>query len=114
MEGRAPWDKTPVEILATFVLSRPKSHFGRGGVVRESAPLSPVTTPDLDKLIRGVLDAMSGPVYKDDSCVVTVHAAKVYGESEGLMVSVRPDERLWYHEEHVALNLSHRSKLVLV
>ena len=34
--------------------------------------------PDLDKLVRGVLDALTGVCYRDDSQVVTLTAQKVW------------------------------------
>ena len=34
--------------------------------------------PDLDKLVRGVLDALTGVCYRDDSQVVTLQAQKVW------------------------------------
>jgi len=55
-------------IMATFILPRPKS------VKRKQ----PTVKPDLDKLIRGLLDALSGVLYADDAIVVSVAAAKVY------------------------------------
>jgi Holliday junction resolvase RusA-like endonuclease len=49
----------------------------------------PVSRPDIDKLCRAVLDAIgdSGAVWKDDSQVVTLIAAKEYGEP-GVIISV--------------------------
>jgi len=37
------------------------------------------TTPDVDKLVRAVLDGLTGQVYKDDCQVVGVLALKDYG-----------------------------------
>jgi crossover junction endodeoxyribonuclease RusA len=34
--------------------------------------------PDLDKLVRGVLDALTGTCYRDDSQVVKIEAEKVW------------------------------------
>jgi Holliday junction resolvase RusA-like endonuclease len=34
--------------------------------------------PDLDKLVRGVMDALTGVCYLDDSQVVTIQAEKVF------------------------------------
>jgi len=35
-------------------------------------------TPDLDKLVRGVLDALTGVCYVDDSQVTTIECEKVW------------------------------------
>jgi crossover junction endodeoxyribonuclease RusA len=39
-----------------------------------------VKRPDLDKLIRGVLDALTGVCYVDDAQVITIEAEKVFGQ----------------------------------
>ena len=41
---------------------------------------SPTVPPDLDKLIRGVLDALTAVAYVDDGQVTEITAIKVYGE----------------------------------
>src|SRR5690606_26788393 len=70
--GGAPTtlDGEPVEIAMTFYLPRPKSHYGTGrnaGRVRDSAPTEPTTKPDLDKLVRSTLDALTDVgVLRDD------------------------------------------------
>lgn len=48
----------------------------------------PTVRPDLDKLLRAVLDALTNVAYQDDSQVVSVTTAKVYGPSERVFVSV--------------------------
>lgn len=47
--------------------------------------------PDLDKLVRAVIDGMTGIIYRDDSQVVQILAEKSYatpGETEGVIVTV--------------------------
>ena len=39
--------------------------------------------PDLDKLIRAVLDGLTGVAYEDDGQVVQIEAQKLYGASVG-------------------------------
>jgi Holliday junction resolvase RusA-like endonuclease len=71
----------PVRVEATFYLQRPKSHYGTGrnaNVVKASAPAYPVGRPDVDKLLRALLDALTNTVVADDSQVVEVLARKVY------------------------------------
>ena len=74
----------PVTVHATFRLPRPAGHYGTGrnaNTLRPAAPVVPATKPDLDKLVRAVLDAITaaGTVWADDARVVEITAAKVYG-----------------------------------
>lgn len=49
----------------------------------------PTVKPDLDKLIRGVLDGLTGVAYEDDSQVVRITAAKVYDKNLGVQIGVQ-------------------------
>ena len=72
----------PVAVSLQFVLERPKGHWGTGrnlGVLKASAAPFPATRPDIDKLTRAVLDAMTqAKVYEDDGKVVRLKVTKVY------------------------------------
>lgn len=48
----------------------------------------PSVAPDLDKLIRAVLDALTGIAYEDDGQVCSIHAHKIYGERAGILIRV--------------------------
>jgi crossover junction endodeoxyribonuclease RusA len=64
----------PVELEVMFYLDRPSSV----STVKRPQPTVP---PDLDKLIRGVGDALTGVVYDDDSQVIRCLAWKVYADT---------------------------------
>jgi crossover junction endodeoxyribonuclease RusA len=66
----------PVKITVVFIMPRPKS-------VKRPYPS---VAPDLDKLIRAVLDGLTGIAYDDDSQVVEIHAHKIYGSPAGAEV----------------------------
>jgi Holliday junction resolvase RusA-like endonuclease len=69
MDGHPPIDG-PVGVFATFTRPRPKS--------RPKRDLWPDRKPDIDKLARGLLDALSGPVFRDDAQVCGLRVAKRY------------------------------------
>ena len=78
-----PWRKRePLDAAAyvylEFHLSRPKS------AKRER----PSVKPDLDKLVRAALDAISGVCITDDARVVHVTASKVYEGHRGPGVEI--------------------------
>lgn len=78
----APGRLDAVELDVVFTLARPASHYRTGkhaDQVKPNAPEQPVGRPDVDKLIRSTLDALtdSGALV-DDARVVDVHAVKTY------------------------------------
>lgn len=69
-----------------FIFTRPKAHFGTGknaATVKPHAPRLPAGRPDLDKLARAVLDALTGIAYVDDAQVVALNVGKEYGNAAG-------------------------------
>lgn len=82
----------PLEAVMTFVLPRPRSHYGTGrnaAVLKPSAPLYPVGKPDVGKLARATEDALTGIVWLDDAQVVVSHLAKVYTDRDTHLVHLR-------------------------
>lgn len=81
----------PLHLEIVFVLPRPKGHYGTGrnaATVRPSAPIAPDVKPDLTKLVRGVEDALTGLVWRDDGQVVSQHTSKIYGEPAECRIDV--------------------------
>lgn len=72
----------PVEVFVVWTLAKPKSTPKR--------VIHPTKKPDADKLLRAVLDSLTGIGYEDDSQVVRVTAMKEYGSPERTTVTVRP------------------------
>ena len=73
----------PVELIVNFYMLKPAS-------VKRSLPS---VSPDLDKLIRSVGDALAiAGVYTDDSRIVRISARKLYaqGIEPGATIEVKP------------------------
>lgn len=62
-----------VTVIITFVLPRPKS------TPKTQTPPA-IKRPDVDKLARAILDAITGIVISDDSQIVNLHATKRLAE----------------------------------
>lgn len=64
----------PVRLTAVYYLRRPAGHYGTGRnftVVRPGAPAYPHRKPDLDKLQRAFLDALTtSGIIRDDAQIV--------------------------------------------
>jgi Holliday junction resolvase RusA-like endonuclease len=69
-----PWGG-PLEVLVAFQVTTPATR-----------------PPDLDKLTRAVLDALTGIVWTDDAQVVAVAATKRRSATPGVTVTVTPVE----------------------
>jgi Holliday junction resolvase RusA-like endonuclease len=85
-------DAGPVAVELAFRWPRPKGHYGSGRnaeVLRGAAPLLPAGVPDLDKLARAVLDALTGVVWDDDAQVVDLRLSKRYADMAAPGVDVR-------------------------
>lgn len=80
----------PVAVRLDFYLPRPKAHHDAAGAVKPRHALGrPCTRPDIDKLTRAVLDAITeSGLWRDDSLVVTLRAEKWYADDAGPGVEV--------------------------
>lgn len=97
----------PVWLSLVFCMPRPKSHAGAKGL-RPSAPRAPNVKPDIDKLTRAVLDALTGILYGDDAQVVGfVRLEKQYADqtAPGLFVKA--------FSGHVAAEIAPQGERVL-
>jgi len=75
-----PYDGVPLRLLVEYLFSPPKSLPKRDFVaIQQGRVFFKTTRPDLaDNLNKGLLDALTGIVWKDDSVIVEVYARKVY------------------------------------
>jgi Holliday junction resolvase RusA-like endonuclease len=69
----------PICVSAIFKIQRGKT------VKREF----PTVKPDIDKLERVVLDALTGIFYVDDGQVINVHTYKLYDTSPGVDIAIQ-------------------------
>lgn len=65
-----PWDG-PIKLILSFTY-KPRT--------KAQSEQPKYTSPDIDKLCRAVLDALSGVLYEDDRQVVQLEAHKYYGQ----------------------------------
>lgn len=77
----------PVRLTVAFYLPRPKKYSKRG------VPVAHLKAPDWDKLARGIGDALSQVVYRDDSQIVEAVVGKFYAEVDGVpRVDIRVEQ----------------------
>ena len=79
----------PVRVELLFMLPRPKYHYRADGSLKEKYKrIRHTKKPDIDKLSRAVLDALTGVIWKDDSQVYIKTAEKTYSSKSGCVISV--------------------------
>jgi crossover junction endodeoxyribonuclease RusA len=88
MQGRQLLEG-PLTMTVRFVVVRPAGHYGKRGLLPSARP-HPTVKPDTTKLVRGVEDALTGIVYRDDSQVVHQVATKLYGEPARVEITIHP------------------------
>lgn len=89
----------PVTVLLEFVFQPPRVALSRRGPHAQR--------PDLDKLTRACLDALTGIAYRDDSQVAVIVARKRWGLEPGVSVTVGPWDlfgvRVWAEQEPIGV-----------
>lgn len=71
----------PVGVHIDFFFAKPKSTAKR--VIHK------ITKPDVDKLLRGILDALAGVLFRHDAQVVSARVTKQFGIPERAEITVR-------------------------
>ena len=97
-----PRHNEAVTVTVTFLMPRPKQHYGtRQGqpYLKPTAPTYVTTKPDIDKLVRSTLDGLTDSgVLSDDNIVAVLTAKKRYvkdGEEPGAVINIQPTEGTW-------------------
>ena len=68
-----------MHVLIEFHVERPSGHYTKKRqLLKNTAPDHPAVKPDIDKLVRCTLDALSGVAFDDDARIVSLTAHKRY------------------------------------
>lgn len=79
---------TALGLTIIFYFARPKSHFNRKGILLPSSPKHYTKKPDIDNLIKFILDALNGQLYIDDSQIISITATKQYASESCIEIKV--------------------------
>lgn len=77
--GRQFPEKTPLSITLYSYYPIPKSLSKKAKAAMEAGYILPVVKPDLDNVIKLIMDALNGYAWKDDNQVVEIISKKMYG-----------------------------------
>lgn len=81
----------PVMLKLTFLRQRPKGHYRTNGELKPvglELPF-PLAKPDVLKLARGVEDALTGIIWRDDAQIVEELLLKEWGDKPGVLIEIR-------------------------
>jgi Holliday junction resolvase RusA-like endonuclease len=75
----------PVKIKVRFFFSRPRSHYrqvNKKWVLAENCPTYVTKIPDIDNLLKLLLDALQGVCYSNDMTVAHIDSAKLFDPTQ--------------------------------
>ena len=91
--GNFRWpDSAFISVQVTAHYPIPKSATKAVTAAMRAGTMRPSRKPDIDNVMKIVLDALNGVAYKDDSRVVCVEAQKIYSDVPRLEIRMRGSE----------------------
>jgi len=78
----------PVTLRMVFGMPIPKSYTKKQRAQIDAGILYPAKTPDIDNLIKLILDGLNGIAYADDKQVIEILAVKYYADVPGTTVQI--------------------------
>ena len=82
-------DSAYISVEITAVYPIPKSATKASLAAIQAGRILPKRKPDIDNVIKAVLDSLNGYAYKDDSQVVMVTGRKIYGHEPKLIIEMK-------------------------
>ena len=79
----------PVAVSIDFLMQTPKSWSQAKKIMAQDREILPLKKPDIDNMIKTVLDALNGLAYDDDKQIVELTASKSYNTYPGTCIRVR-------------------------
>jgi Holliday junction resolvase RusA-like endonuclease len=89
LAGAKPFD-CPLEVHLRVRLVPAASASKKARAAMLAGELPPTKKPDLDNVVKAVLDGCNAVAFRDDVLVVAQTAAKVYAETAGVDVLIKP------------------------
>lgn len=79
-----------VDVLAVYPIPKRATKASLAAI--QAGKILPKKKPDIDNVIKVVLDSLNGIAYKDDSQVVMVSGRKIYGHEPKLIIEMKGSE----------------------
>ena len=85
-------DMEYISVDVTAVYPIPKSVTKATRAAIEEGKILPKKKPDIDNVLKIVLDSLNGIAYKDDAQVVMVSGKKIYGNNPKVIIKMKGSE----------------------
>lgn len=89
LASRDKFFKGPLEVLLVFSFKPAASLSKKKKAHLLERPFSHIKKPDLDNLIKFILDCASGILFEDDKQIISCNAMKKYGEEDCTGLSIK-------------------------
>ena len=86
-------DEMGITVQVKVFVKVPRSMSKKKRMAALAGEILPQRKPDLDNVLKSVLDAMNGVVYRDDKEVTRTQVSRHYSETDHLAVKVSWNER---------------------
>lgn len=80
----------PVAVIATITIEIPKSASKKQRAEMLAGRVAPCRKPDIDNVVKALMDGLNTVAFRDDVQVVQLGAAKRWGNEPSLRVIVKP------------------------
>lgn len=93
LQAKSQWLQEPLEgalqVEMDIYRQIPKSTSKRRHKLKNERIIRPIVKPDVDNYTKGILDALNGVIWKDDSQIVTLIANKYYSDNPRVEIRVK-------------------------
>lgn len=89
LRGRAPFAE-PVKVTAIVRMVPPQSASKKARAAMLAGAQLPGKKPDLDNVLKAVLDGCNGVAFVDDALITQIAARKLYADEAGVDVVIKP------------------------
>ncbi len=79
-------NRVSVKIVAYFKI--PKTTSKKDKELIEKGLISPTKKPDIDNIVKIILDALNKMAFKDDNQITKLEVEKIYGEEEKIFIKI--------------------------
>lgn len=79
----------PIAVRLVFYMPIPKGTSKRLFNIMKEGDFPHIKKPDLDNLVKAILDALNGVAFSDDSKITILRSSKMYSDSPGIWLEIK-------------------------